>query len=103
METFVNRLLLMSSIVRDFRAFKEVPMSVMALSWRYRRERLSIPSKSATATCEQRSNDFRGLETAQAAKQYLFDLVVVYSQVLQGAREVCRNSGQVIVLEVQTF
>lgn len=52
MMTFVNWLLLMSSIMRDFRAFREVPMSLMALSWRYRTERWSIPSKSATATCE---------------------------------------------------
>lgn len=52
MMTFVNWLLLMSSTMRDFRAFREVPMSVMALSWRYRRESWSIPSKSATATCE---------------------------------------------------
>lgn len=52
MMTFVNWLLLMSRIMRDFKALREVPMSVMALLWRYRRERWSIPSKSAAATCE---------------------------------------------------
>lgn len=45
----------------------------------------------------------KGLEPVQNAKGYLFDPVVVYSQVLQGAREVRRDGGQVIVVEVQTF
>lgn len=48
--TLVNLLLLMSSSVRDLSAFRDVPMSVTALSWRYRIVRLSIPSRSAAVT-----------------------------------------------------
>lgn len=48
--TFVNLLPLMSSSVRDFSAFSDVPMSVTALSWRYRIVRLSIPSRSVGVT-----------------------------------------------------
>ena len=48
--TFVSLLPLMSSSVRDFSAFRDVPTSVTALSWRYRIVRLSIPSRSAGVT-----------------------------------------------------
>lgn len=48
--TFVNLLLLTSSSVRDVSAFRDVPMSLMALSLRYRIVRLSIPSRSAAVT-----------------------------------------------------
>lgn len=76
----------------------EAPKSVMALLWRYRRERLSIPSKSATVTWDGWVRDFKGLEDARSVEQYLFNLVVVDSQVFQAAGEVCRDAGQVVVL-----
>lgn len=48
--TFVNLLPLMSSSVRDFSALSDDPMSVTALSLRYRIVRLAIPSRSAGVT-----------------------------------------------------
>lgn len=50
MFTFVSLFPLMSSSVSEVRAFRDVPMSETALSWRYRMVRLSIPSRSADVT-----------------------------------------------------
>lgn len=50
--TFVSWLLLTSSSVRDVSAFRDEPMSLMALSLRYRTVRLSMPSTSAAITCQ---------------------------------------------------
>lgn len=48
--TFVSLLWLTSSSVRDVSAFRDAPMSLTALSLRYRIVRLSIPSRSAAVT-----------------------------------------------------
>lgn len=37
---------------------------------------------------------------ALRVKHYLFNLVVVDPQVSQGAREVWRNAGQIVVLQI---
>lgn len=48
--TFDNLLPLTSNSVRDVRDLSDAPMSVIALSWRWRIVRLSIPSRSKGVT-----------------------------------------------------